>query len=263
MGDEKGIIAGEMKDLRTKSSTTEGEAKFKKMIFGGINEKEVEDYIISVTQQYNRAEEAYRQRIDEVATHTEMLVKECEDALEQIQTKTEIIKDLQAAEGSYKNEIAELQKRADADTQHIMELEKAAAGKSETERNDDELLQENELLKKEISNIQQERDKLGGETAVLTAQLRETKALLESVSKEKDTLCDDFVEFRFAVRQSEMKKSLSLRQYSEKQVYTVKQASQRMKEMLASMDNMKDDLITLLVSIEEDKMAEKIKAPSE
>jgi hypothetical protein len=33
--------------------------------------------------------------------------------------------------------------------------------------------------------------------------------------------------------------------------------------MLAAMDEMRDDLYTLLVSIEENKLAEKTKAPSE
>ena len=262
MGDDKGIIANEMKDLRTKSSTIESEMKFKKVPFGGISEKEVMDYIASVTQQFNRAEEAYRQRIDEFTTHTEMLVKECEDALEQIQTKSDIIKELQSDQVSLKNEITELKNKADADRQCAVESEKNETGKLEMEKNDRELLQENELLKQELSAVQQERDQLGGESAVLAEMFRETKELLETTLLEKNTLYDEFVAFRSLVRQTEMKKSFSLRQYSEKQIHNVNQTSKRMKEMLAVMDGMRNDLYTLLISIDENKMAEKTKAPS-
>jgi chromosome segregation ATPase len=263
MVDDKAIIANEMKDLRTKSSTIESEAKFKKMVFGGISAKEVEDYIASVTQQFSRAEEAYRQRIDEFATHTEMLVKECEDALEQIKTKSDIINGLEAEQGSLKNEIVQLQKKADASRKSAMESDKDSGGRLETGKNDRELLQENELLKKELSCIQQERDQLGGEAAVLAERFRETREMLESSSEEKDKLCDELVAYRSLVRQTEMRKSFSLRQYSEKQIHTVNQTSKKMKQMLAAMDEMRDDLYTLLVSIEENKLAEKTKAPSE
>ncbi len=144
-----------------------------------------------------------------------------------------------------------------------MESDKYSGGRLETGKNDRELLQENELLKKELSCIQQERDQLGGEAAVLAERFRETREMLESSSEEKDKLCDELVAYRSLVRQTEMRKSFSLRQYSEKQIHTVNQTSKKMKQMLAAMDEMRDDLYTLLVSIEENKLAEKTKAPSE
>lgn len=294
MEKDSGVIYDEMKDLRNKTSGEESVFKFKKNVFGGIKEKDVEDYITSINQQFNRSEAAYKDRIDEFATHTEMLVNERDDALIQLQRKIEETGGLRAEIEEQKNKISTLQKTMEEnnlriiefDANELNELKIAMAAekiKNETLQKELEdnkirfaeieageierikkeemnmnLAKENDLLKNELFEILENRDKLAGENAVIKKQIMDFSDLLTIVNKDKSELQDNIASIRSTIRQNEMRKSMVLSEYTEKQIYKMNQTTQTMKEMLSAIENMKNDVCELFVVLKENKVAENI-----
>lgn len=246
MNKEPDNISSEMKDLRTKTSSEDGTVKFKKNILGGIKEKDVEEYIASITQQFSRTEEAYKDRMEEFATHTEMLIKECDDALEQLQIKASEMQNLKTESTALKNENAALAKSLEESQSQILELEKDKPEPMETDSIDRDLAKENEFLKAELLELQQARDQVAGENAVYKKQLKDTEELLAATQKERDSLKESHALQRSTVRQAEMKKGLIVREYTEKQIYTMNQTTQKMAEILTSLEGMKGDFRELL-----------------
>lgn len=294
MEKDSGVIYDEMKDLRNKTSGEESVFKFKKNVFGGIKEKDVEDYITSINQQFNRSEAAYKDRIDEFATHTEMLVNERDDALLQLQKRIEELGGLRTEIEEQKNKIAALQKTMeennlrviefdanelnelkiamseekiktdalqkvlDENNQRFIEIEVNELERIKKEETNINLAKENELLKNELFEILETRDKLAGENAVIKKQIMDFNDLLVIVNKDKSELQDNIASIRSTIRQNEMRKSMVLSEYTEKQIYKMNQTTQNMKEMLSSVENMKNDVCELFVVLKENKVAENI-----
>ncbi len=251
MDKENGVIFSEMKDLRTKTSKEEGAVQFKKHVFGGIKESDVEEYIASITQQFNRAEEAYKDRIDEFATQTEMLSKECDSRWEQLKTRADELNERKEELLALQNENNILRKAIEENQRKMTEIETNESERIRIEESATGLMKENDLLKTELFEIQQARDHLAGENAVIKKQLKEAEASLEASDKEKSELLEDITLIRSAARQNEMKKSLALSEYSEKQNYATNQATQKMKDLIASIDEMRNDFCLLNNALEE------------
>ncbi len=239
-------ISTEMKDLRIKTSSEEGSVRFKKNMLGGIREKEVEEHIASITRQFSRAEEAYKDRIDEYATHTEMLKKECDDTLEQLQKKADEIQDLKKETAALKSENARIAKDLDEYKEQLLALQNEKPGEDETVSLDRDLFKENGLLKEELTLLQQEREQAAGENAVFRKQLRAMEEQLDIIQKERDALQESHAVQRSISRQTDMKKGLIVREYTEKQTFAVKQATLKLTEILSTMEEMKDDFDELL-----------------
>lgn len=254
MADLNNPIKEDLKDLRTKTTVTEIPVLFKKKLFGGLNKDEVNEYITSLTQQFSRTEDAYKERIDEFTTFTEMLSQEKERAVQQMQG---VLNDLaeQTSQNSYlKGENEKLQK-TNEEMKIVMDemIHQKETAPQATEDGKD-LVRENELLKGELEELSTSRDLLAGENSVLKKQLELMQNSLQTTEEERDTLKNEMVENQSRIRQSEMKTRMTLSEYSDRQIYSMNRATQNLQELISALDSMKNDVSFLTGEIKENKI---------
>jgi len=253
MDETIGIIQSDFKDLRSKTSTGGNIVKFNKHILGGFKTVEVEEYIASLTQQFGRTEDAYKERIEEFTTFTEMLTKEKDNATIQLQTALNELNE-------YKKEILALKEQTtnlykDLENSKTISLELTSRESEITQKEDENisLSIENKLLKSELCDINLLRDKLAGEDVVLKKKLEVVDNLATTAHKENNLLRDKMVLMNSTIRQVEMKKSLKLSEYTEKQIFTINQTTQSLKDMFSTLEDMKMDVCEMFEELKENK----------
>ncbi len=94
-----------IQDLRSRSLTPKSDLDFKKILFGGYDTKEVNDFIRNINNQHNRTITAYQERIDEFTTFIEMLNKEKEDIIKNYENNDSDVTVLKEKCENYENEV--------------------------------------------------------------------------------------------------------------------------------------------------------------
>ncbi len=251
MGESKDIIYEDMKDLRSKSSGEEMVAKFNKELFGGLKKKEVDNYIDSLTKQFNRTDLAYKERIDEFTTFTEMLTKERDDALLQLQKRTLELKEARDEVNALIEERNSIINTKEMENQEENELRESY--KAQKEDSIMNLSRENYLLKEELENMKVTRNSFAGENSVLKMQIENAEEKASSFKNINEEVKENLVLLNSSIRQDSMKKSLLLSEYSEKQMYSIERTSNNLSEILASMESMKKEVIGLYEEFKDNK----------
>ncbi|MHB1484098.1 MAG: hypothetical protein ACYCYI_05485 [Saccharofermentanales bacterium] len=251
-------IEDDMKDLRMKSSGDGIRVRFNKNLMGGLKEKEVEEYITSLTQQFNYTEQTYKDRIDEFSTFTEMLTKERDEAAARIQKMNDDFKSTLDEIEALKAENERLSKAKDETKVHIEELISKDAERAQQEEIFLKISSENSNLKKELQEIHIIRDKLAGENVILKKQLKNIEQAITSLQSENNELKDNISTLRSYIRQSETKKSMTLSEYTEKHTYTMNLTSQKLKETINAIEDMKNDVNDLLKEMKDNKFIDSI-----
>lgn len=263
MDEPKDIIYEDMKNLRTKSNKDERVVKFKKSVFGGIKSKEVNDYISSITAQHKRTGQAYQERIDEYNTFTEMLTRERDDAIFQLQSKTqeltlakEEIETLKLELDNFKN-IDESIK----ESQTANELRESIRAQKEGELLD--VFKDNYFLKSQLEQILNSRDEIAGENAVLKKQFELLQEKIDTADNQNAFLKNKITEINSAIRQNEISKSHKISEFSEKQIYAIKETAKTLNDALTSLETMKNDVSGIHDEIRQNSLLNIIKEISE
>ena len=254
MDEDNGIIYDDdMKDLRTKTFNEEGVVKFNKHLFGGFKKEEVENYINSLNEQFSRTEQAYKDRIEEFTTFTQMLTKERDDSGEQKKKSSIELNEVKEQLASLKTNNAALANEIEESKKQLEDYGTIEADRAIKEELEFNLSKENNILREDLFAVQQSRDKMAGENAVLKKQLETAENLVVTTEKEKNEMKESTLQINSMIRQSEMNKSLKLSEFAEKQSYTINKTTQNLNELIASMEEMKSEVIELFEELKENK----------
>lgn len=259
MEETTGVIQSEFKELRSKTSNGKMLIKFKKHIIGGYKEKDVEEYIFSLTQQLNRTEDVYKERIDEFTTFIEMLTKEKDKALQQLQDAINDANDCKYEAFSIKEENEKLVNQLKEIETISSELKQKEFDRIQNEEDLARLRDENVQLKQELNDVCLSRDKYAGELVVIKKQLDNAENFLISTLKENNELKESILSIKSSIRQIEMKKSLKLSEFQEKQIYEINQTAQSLKKLFSSLETMKNDVNCIFTELNENKFSENTK----
>lgn len=253
VNEDNEIISDDMKDLRTKTFNEEVVVKFNKHLFGGFNKEEVENYIASLNVQFGRTEQAYKDRIDEFTTFAQMLTKERDEALELLKKNSDELNGSNAEIATIKMDNAKLIKLVEENKTQQKDFDEREANQAKNEEIEFNLSRENDLLKEELLEVHKIKDKMAGANAVFKKQLETMEILLANTEKEKNEIKENTLQTNSMIRQSEMKKSLKLSEFTEKQLYTIKRTTQNLNELITAMEGMKSEIGEFFEEIKENK----------
>jgi len=179
---------GNIQDLRSKTLTPKSDSDFKKVLFGGYDDKEVNDYIRSINNQHNRTISAYQERIDEFTTFIEMLNREKEDIIKNYRNNDDELEELKEKCINYENQAVSYKE----------EITKLQDGNIIYENDVDKYKQEIVILKEKFNNYEndlnsykEEITRLNSEISNIKAEHAEKMKELESefgISKENEFL---------------------------------------------------------------------------
>lgn len=234
-----------LKELRIKTSYSATDEKIKKSAFGGYNKKDTDEYIANLKEQLTRAENAYNERIEEYSTFCEMLTKEKDSLLAELEQIKKSKADYEDNIASVKSDKERLLNELTVSKTVISELEAKLKEKKTAAEDEITFEKENKILKDELSGLYSERDKIAGENAFLKKQVEELKSISDYLKKSNAEQYDKILELSGKLRYNEAQKKMRLSEFTQKEDYLINKSAQHIRELFVLLDSMKKDIAEL------------------
>jgi len=271
---EKNSTHGKVKELRKTKVDFISELAFKKVMFGGYNCKEVEDYIHTLKNNMELSESAFNEKLEEYSSASAMYAQERDKLLQSLKEAEKEIEQLREEAQINKEEaqvIRDDTQIISEGTQVIIEREKTSAAQAQKENEDlkslveslkqqisndekskkvsqeiEEVKRENKGLVAQVNKLMENKEKLIMENATWLKELDKTTINVEKLNIENEELKRTINALRVSKRNNAMNSNMSVFEYKQNHQLNVEIISNNINELTKAVNAMKTDMYDLM-----------------